>query len=141
MMKPVVTCLEDDSVTACAQLMRERGIGFVPVLNAGGLVSGVVTDRDLALRVLALRLDTDTPVRTVMTREVHSCRPEDDLLVAEEKMASARKSRLVVATHEGRCVGVISLSDVAQADYRSRAGRVLREVTRREAAPRPQPAV
>jgi CBS-domain-containing membrane protein len=52
-------------------------------------------------------------------------------------MSSARKSRLVVADEQGHCVGVISLSDVAQADSR-RAGAVLRAVTGREA---PAPVV
>jgi CBS-domain-containing membrane protein len=51
-------------------------------------------------------------------------------------MASTRKSRLVVADDQGRCIGVISLSDVAQADSRDRAGGVLRAVTRREAPAR-----
>jgi CBS-domain-containing membrane protein len=68
-----------------------------------------------------------------MTRDVRICRPDDELKEAEGKMSSARKSRLVVADDEGHCVGVISLSDIAQADSRRRAGGVLRAVTRREA--------
>ena len=66
-------------------------------------------------------------------RDVRVCRPDDELQAAEWKMSSTRKSRLVVADDEGHCVGVISLSDVAQADSRHRAGAVLRAVTRREA--------
>ena len=69
-----------------------------------------------------------------MTRDVRICHPGDDLADAEWKMSTTRKSRLVVADDEGRCLGVISLSDVAQADAPSRAGNVLRAVTRREAA-------
>jgi CBS-domain-containing membrane protein len=68
-----------------------------------------------------------------MTRDVRVCRPDDDLTAAERKMSETRKSRLVIADDQGRCVGVISLSDVAQTDRRSRAGGVLRAVTRREA--------
>jgi CBS domain-containing protein len=128
----VARCLETLSVQACAEMMRDNGIGFVPVVDADRQVVGVVTDRDLALRVLANDLPADTPVGQVMTCDVRICRSDDDLREAERKMSSARKSRLVVADEDGHCVGVISLSDVAQADSR-RAGGVLRAVTRREA--------
>jgi CBS domain-containing protein len=129
----VARCLETLSVKACAQIMRDNNVGFVPVLDADKKVVGVVTDRDLALRVLAEDLPSETPVGRVMTRDVRICHPDDDLQIAEWRMSSLRKSRLVVADDEGCCVGVISLSDVAQADSRSRAGGVLRSVTRREA--------
>jgi CBS domain-containing protein len=132
----VARCSETLSVQACAQMMRDNQIGFLPVLDADKQVVGVVTDRDLAVRVLAEDLPAATPVGRVMTRDVRICRPDDDLETAEWKMASTRKSRLVVADDEGRCVGVISLSDVAQADSRDRAGGVLRAVTRREAPAR-----
>jgi len=129
----VARCMETLSVRACAEMMRDDNIGFLPVVDADKQVVGVITDRDLAVRVLADDLPADTPVGQVMTRDVRICRPDDELLAAEWKMSSTRKSRLVVADDEGHCVGVISLSDVAQADSRNRAGGVLRAVTRREA--------
>jgi CBS domain-containing protein len=129
----VAHCLETLSVQACAEIMREDNIGFLPVVDAEKQVVGIITDRDLAIRVLADDLPGDTLVGQVMTRDVRICRPDDELLAAEWKMSSTRKSRLVVADDQGHCVGVISLSDVAQADSRSRAGAVLRAVTRREA--------
>ena len=110
-----------------------RQLGFLPVVDADKQVIGVITDRDLAIRVLADDLPGDTPVGQVMTQDVRICRPDDELQAAEWKMSTTRKSRLVVADDEGRCLGVLSLSDVAQADSRSRAGGVLRAVTRREA--------
>jgi CBS domain-containing protein len=129
----IARCAEALSVQACAEIMREDNIGFLPVVDADRQVIGVITDRDLAIRVLADDLPGDTPVGQVMTRDVRICRPDDELQAAEWKMSSTRKSRLVVVDDEGHCVGVISLSDVAQADTRSRAGGVLRAVTRREA--------
>ena len=53
MNRKVVVCTEGDTVGDCARLMRDRCIGFVPVVDGSGQVSGVVTDRDLALRVVA----------------------------------------------------------------------------------------
>ena len=135
--KDLAVCQEGDTVADCAQVMRDRKIGFVPVVDGGGQVSGVVTDRDLALRVLAEKRGTGTPVSVIMTRDVRVCHPWDSLRAAERRMAEVRKSRLVVVDEDGRAVGVISLSDVAQSDTRALAGHVLYEITRREAAPPP----
>ena|SRR5688572_16681910 len=99
----VARCAENLSVQACAEIMRDDNIGFLPVVDAEKQVVGVITDRDLAVRVLADDLPGDTPVGQVMTRVVRICRPDDELLAAERKMAT------------------------------SRAGGVLRAVTRREA--------
>ena len=140
MNKSVVVCNEGDRVADCARLMRDRCIGFVPVVDGGGQVVGVLTDRDLALRVLAEDLSPETPVRAVMTRDVRICRPWDSLRAAERKMAAVRKSRLVVADEDGCCAGVISLSDIAQADTRALAGHLLYEITQREARPVPRPS-
>lgn len=135
MTSPVSVCTELLSVQACAEIMRDENIGFMPVLDAVQQVVGVVTDRDLATRVLAGDLAPTALVGEVMTRDVRVCHPGDDLEVAEAHMASAMKSRLVVVDADGSCVGVISLTDIAQADTGSRAGKVLRAVTRRESAP------
>lgn len=130
----VARCPESLSVKACARMMRDNNVGFLPIVDVDRQVVGVVTDRDLAVRVLAEGLAPETPVAKVMTRDVRICHPADDLVEAEWKMSSSRKSRLVVADDGGHCLGVISLSDIAQADVPSRAGDVLRAVTQREAA-------
>jgi CBS domain-containing protein len=134
MKSAVIRCHEADTVTACARMMRDQNIGFVPVVDADEQVVGIVTDRDLALRVLAEERAGATPVSDVMTRDVRVCHPEERMEVAEKKMAETRKSRLVVVGKGGRCLGVISLSDVARVESRRRAGGVLQAVTRREAA-------
>ena len=133
MKKNVALCTERLSVEACARMMRDNNIGFLPVVDADKRVVGVITDRDLAVRVLAEGLEGATPVGFVMTLDVRVCHPDDKLQEAEWKMSTVRKSRLVVADGDGHCVGVVSLSDIAQADKRSTAGGVLRAVTRREA--------
>jgi CBS domain-containing protein len=112
--------------------MKDHNIGFLPVVDVDKRVVGVITDRDLAVRVLAEGLQRETPIGQVMTRDVRVCHPDDNLQEAEWKMSTTRKSRLVVTDDDGHCLGVISLSDIAQADTR-RAGGVLRAVTRREA--------
>ena len=131
----VAFCRESDPVMACARLMRERNIGFLPVLDDQDEVVGILTDRDLVLRVVAEGRVAITPVEQVMTRDVRVCRPEDDLQSVERKMALSGKSRLVVVEDDGRCVGVISLSDVVGKESSTRAGDVLYAVSRHHNVP------
>jgi CBS domain-containing protein len=127
----VLRCHGTDTVMACAQVMRENNIGFLPVVDGREEVIGIVTDRDLALRVVADGRASDTPVGLIMTRDVRVCRPHDDVQSVERKMALTGKSRLVVVEDGGLCVGVISLSDVVQEESSARAGDVLYAVARR----------
>jgi CBS domain-containing protein len=133
-MKRAVECVSpDDTVQTAAERMRDENLGFLPVCDADGRVIGTVTDRDLAIRVLAEGGSASTAVNDVLTREVIACRPEDDLREAEELMSKRRKSRVMCLDTRGRLVGVISLSDIAQLDSGSRATQTLRHVTEREA--------
>lgn len=132
-MRPPLACGESESAESAARLMRDHGMGFVPVVDAAGHAVGVLTDRDLAMRVLAAGLPATTPCARVMSRELVTCRPDDTLRRAEEKMREAQKWRIVVADGAGVCVGVISLSDVAQAEGAARTGAVLHDVLEREA--------
>ena len=141
MSKDVAVCRETDTVNHCARIMRDRNVGFLPVVDARGLVNGLVTDRDLTVRVLAEDLSLASAVGSVMTRDVRVCRARDTLRMAERHMADVKRSRLVVVDDTGRCVGVISLSDVAQADTRAHAGHVLYEVVQGTRRARCAPSV
>jgi CBS domain-containing protein len=129
MKSPVLSCGPDDTVATCAKLMAGRDVGFVPVLDRTGFPQGVVTDRDLAIRVVAEERSAETPVRLVMTQDIVSCLLTDPLEVAEERMADQRKSRLLVLDETGRCLGILSLSDVVRTESRGRSGRLLAAVT------------
>jgi CBS domain-containing protein len=94
-------------------------------------VLGTVTDRDIAIRLVAERRDAGTAVDQIMTREVIACRPEDDIRDAEDLMGKHRKSRIMCVDDGGRLVGVISLSDIAEVDG-SRAATTLNRVSQRE---------
>ena len=73
-----ITCTPQSSVREVARLMRNHDVGAVPIVRdlKSHAVVGVVTDRDLALRVVAEGLDRDqTPVHRVMSRDVVCCGP------------------------------------------------------------------
>lgn len=122
----------DATAEDAARKMREELVGFLVVCGPNARVLGVLTDRDVALRVCAAGLPSTTPVSELMTREIVSCRPEDPLTRAEDQMIARQKSRVVVMDEEGRLHGVISLTDVAHFEEPLRAARVLREITARE---------
>lgn len=131
-MKPAKCCRPDDTARACARLMKEENIGFAPICDESGVPVGTLTDRDLALRVLADGRSPDADLGSFMTREVVSCTLGDDLRDAERLMQEHRKSRIMVCDEGGKLQGVISLSDIAETEDEEIAGRTLREVASRE---------
>ena len=120
------------TVREAARRMRDLNIGFLPVVDDAQQLVGVLTDRDIALRVVAENLRPGVGVDQVMTEEVITCDPEDDVERAEALMRVNQKSRLVCVDETGRVAGVISLVDLAQNEDETRAGEVIADVTARE---------
>jgi len=135
-MKSEVECIRpDDTAETAARRMRDENIGFLPVCDATMRVLGVVTDRDLALRVVAESRTASTPVKDLMTRDVVACKPGDDVRRAEELMGTHQKSRIMCVDDSGALVGVISLSDIVREDDGKPAQETMRRITSREARP------
>lgn len=132
-MKSNVSCLmPTDSVRDAAKVMRDLKVGFLPVCDAEKTVLGTITDRDLAIRILAEGKDPMTEVSDCMSHEVISCSPEDDVKRAQELMAKNRKSRIMCLDKNKHLVGVISLSDIAMLSDSAEASKTLRSVAERE---------
>jgi CBS domain-containing protein len=128
-----VLCVDPkDPVQLAARRMRDENIGFLPVCDSTMKVLGAITDRDIAIRVVAEGLPPGTAVGDVMTREVVATHPDDDLGRAEQLMAEHHKSRMMVTDDQGRLVGVISFSDIAQIEDPSRACQTIKRITERE---------
>ena len=126
----VITVGQDEPVTAAARLLRRWNLGALPVTDSTGRLRGVLTDRDIVLRCLALDNDpADTRVSEVMSRAVVTARPGDSVQSAAALMAREQLRRLPVAEN-GRLVGMVSLGDVAvRPDYTMEAGEVLQEIS------------
>jgi len=116
MTKNPVCCLPDDMVVKVAQLMKRENIGPIPVIENEQTqkLVGIVTDRDLALKIVAEGRDAkSTKVETVMTRKVVTCQAEDDLQKALDAMAEHQLRRIPVVDHDNKIVGIIAQADVA----------------------------
>jgi CBS domain-containing protein len=133
-MKSQVDCIApSDPAEKAGRIMRDRNVGFVPVCDAAGKVIGTLTDRDLAIRVLADGRPGTTPVQEIMSKEVISCSPEDDVERAAALMGKHQKSRMLCVDDSGKLIGVISLSDIASRGDRQQAAETMRQVSSREA--------
>jgi CBS domain-containing protein len=120
-----------ETARAAARRMLQANIGFLPVCDAEGRVTGTLTDRDITIRLVAEGLQLNTPIANIMTREIVYCHPRQDIKRAYELMAQHKKWRLLVCEHDGRLVGVISLSDIAACLDADIAAATLRRVTAR----------
>ncbi len=112
MTEPPQTCPHTMHLADASRRMRETGCGSLIVLGPRGRIVGITTDRDFAL---ALGRDRDAgrlTVDRVMSRPVHTCRPEDDVRVALERMANARVRRLPVVAEDGDVKGLVSIDDI-----------------------------
>ena len=110
----VVYANQTESAARAARLLSRHNIGAVPVLGDKGKLRGIVTDRDIVLRCIALENDPGTtPLRDVMSRCVVTASPEEDLEAAVKKMTDAQVRRLPVVD-SGRLVGMLSISDLAK---------------------------
>jgi CBS domain-containing protein len=104
--------------------MRAENVGSIPVIEdeRNMKLFGIVTDRDLALRVVAEERDArSTQVGEVMTYEVFTCRASDDVQKAVDAMSGHQLRRMPVIDGDRRIVGIISQADVATRIERSEA--------------------
>lgn len=112
--------------------MLEENIGIVPVVEGQRLV-GVVTDRDLALRVVAKGRDGQTPVREVMSSDrLATCGPDDDIRRAMDTMASEQVRRIPIVDDRGSLVGILAQADVV---IKAKDDRQAEETVERISAP------
>ena len=111
-----VCCLPEDNVGQAARLMRRERIGSVPIVTDERKkeLIGIVTDRDLAIKVVGESRDAiRTSVFDVMTAAVVACREDDDVMTAVSAMEEHQIRRIPVVDYSGRLVGIISQGDVA----------------------------
>jgi CBS domain-containing protein len=116
------------TITEVAKMMVSVESGVIPVTD-GDKVVGLITDRDIVVRVVAENKSFDTPVSEVMTSEVETCGKDDNVADAAAKMGARQIRRLVVIDEAGVLVGMLSLGDLAL-DYGAKVvGHTLEEIS------------
>jgi CBS domain-containing protein len=118
------------SIREAAQVMAEIDAGALPVGENDKLV-GVITDRDIAVRAVALGKSPDTKIREVMSKEVLYCFEDQELEEVARNMSDVQVRRLPVVNRDKRLVGVISLGDLARNEDARTAGRTVSSISRR----------
>jgi CBS domain-containing protein len=114
--RDVKTCGPDTNLADAAWTMWEADCGILPVVDAEGKVTGVVTDRDIAMATATkYRPAREIAVREVTADRLFTCSLRDDVKEALETMRSQKIRRLPVVDTEGKARGMLSLNDVAQA--------------------------
>ena len=125
----VITVRADAGIQEVARKMAEEDIGFLPVVDPSGKAIGTITDRDIVVRLIAKGgAVNDTKVEQVMTKDVVSVRPDEDVQKAAELMKERKISRVLVCDPQGKPVGVISLGDLAERHEEGEVGRTVKEV-------------
>ncbi len=116
MTKDPACCVPGDNVSRVAKIMKTENIGALPVCESrkSRELMGIVTDRDLAMNVVAEERDPlSVLVQDVMTKNPFTCQAQDDLQQALDAMQTHQVRRIPVVDEKGQLVGIIAQADVA----------------------------
>lgn len=136
MTRTVETVSPETTIKDAASLMKGKDFGSLPVVE-GKKVVGVLTDRDIAVRVVAEGRDpASTRLGEVMSKDIVSVREDSDLQEAEKLMHDRQLRRLPVVNAQGELVGYLSLAKMTRSQSPESAGQVIKGVSE---ASKPQP--
>lgn len=126
MTKNPLSLPETASLSQAARAMRDSHIGVVLVTDASDKLAGLVTDRDIVVRAVADGQDPNhVPLSRILSKPEIQLEPDSSIDRAVKMMSDAKVRRLPVVDESGRCVGIVSLGDLAVArDPKSALGRI-----------------
>jgi CBS-domain-containing membrane protein len=107
------SCGASTNLAAATELLWSGGCGALPVIDAGGMVIGIITDRDICVAVGTRdQRPSELVAEQAMSRKVTTCRASDDIHVVLKLMRTNKVRRLPVVSDSGKLVGILSLSDL-----------------------------
>ena len=134
MTSDLTCCTPADTVHVVAQSMKSHDVGAMPVIDSHERkrLIGIVTDRDLALKVVAEDLNArKTKVEDVMSRNMVACKTGDSWQIALDAMAKHQLRRIPVVDEQGRLAGIIAQADVAtRIEQPEATAKVVEEISR-----------
>ena len=111
-----------------ARTMKSEDVGSLPIVEGDKLV-GVVTDRDLAIRIVAEGRGVDTTVGEIASKDVVTVDPEQTIDEAARLMAEHQVRRLPVVEEDGRLVGILAQADIAQTGHDALTGQTVQQIS------------
>lgn len=119
----------NDTVREAAEKMATLNVGPIPVCD-GQRIQGMITDRDIVVRVIAKGLDpSSTRVAEAMTAQVEYCFMDDDIDTALQHMADKQVRRLIVLDRNKKLVGIVALGDISQEASGRDTGETLESIS------------
>jgi len=129
MTRDVRACEPNATVANAAKVMAQEDVGPVPIVEDGRLV-GIVTDRDIVVRVVAEGRDPNaTTVKEIASTDLVTVSPDDDLDEALHLLAERQVRRLPVVEGD-RLVGIVAQADIARLGKDKKTGEVVEEISR-----------
>jgi len=125
----VQLCTPEDTLRDAAEAMAALNCGLLPVTDNERLV-GMISDRDIAVRGVAMGRGPDARVRDVMTTDVKYCFEDQDIEEITMNMGDIQVRRLPVLNHDKRLIGIVSIGDFANNGGSTQAGEALGEISR-----------
>jgi CBS domain-containing protein len=124
----VQLCTPDDTLKDAAEAMMVLNVGLLPVTENERLV-GMISDRDIAIRGVAMGLGPDSLVRNVMTEDVKYCFEDQQLEEITQNMGDIQVRRLPVLDRNKRLVGIIALGDIARSEVGDGTSEALSQIS------------
>lgn len=124
----VQLCTPEDTLKDAAEAMMDLDVGLLPVTDDDRLV-GMITDRDIAVRGVAMGRGPDALVREVMTKDVKYCFEDQDIEEVTLNMGDIQVRRLPVLNRDKQLVGIIALGDIARTRPTDGAAKALRQIS------------
>lgn len=109
-----VACVTpEDTISNIAKVMQTNHVGCVPVCQNSQQICGIITDRDIVLRAVATGKNlSQTMASEIMTTNPCTCKQEDDMQNAQNKMAQNQIRRLPVIDEQNRVIGMLTFGDL-----------------------------
>jgi CBS domain-containing protein len=126
-------CTAEDSVVDAARIMAQHDVGLVPICESieTRKAIGCITDRDIVVRVVAEGKDPNVinSLREIMTNELATCSPSDDVDDVLALMEQRQVRRVLVTDEHGSLVGVVATADIASSVEKRKVGEVMEEIS------------
>ena len=123
------TVTEKDSIRDVARIMAKRDTGVVPVVE-GKKIIGLITDRDIVIRLVAAGKDLgNARVTEAMTKNVRSVKEDTPVNEVLALMGKAEIRRVTVLNRNDEIVGIVSIGDLAKTDQDGKIGQTLEDIS------------